>query len=165
MMKGRAAAGRAIVHCNRSAVSRSLCSLPQQRANILSALTPRSSRSTNLELPSCASFHNTDLCSERRSYATTGDHHLKYRKELEELADLFTEARDYLEEARENANTTYFNDDLADAREAVQKTLARYQQLLDTMEEEPARKLREAQNPKMEQLKQELQMLEELHLS
>ncbi|KAL6046230.1 DNA repair protein XRCC4 [Balamuthia mandrillaris] len=165
-MKGRAAAGRATLHCNRSAVSRSLCSLPQQRANLSSALTSRSSRSTNLELrPSFAGIRNTNLCSERRSYATTGDHHMTYRKELEELADLFTEARDYLEEARENANTTYFNDDLADAREAVKKTLARYQQLLDTMEEEPARKLREAQNPKMEQLKQELQMLEELHLN
>lgn len=84
------------------------------------------------------------------------------RKELEKLAALFSEARDEIENARESAGTTYFNEDFAEAKSCATNALDYYNQLLKELQPEEAIKLKEEQNPKMEQLKMELSMLEEL---
>lgn len=55
--------------------------------------------------------------------------------DLEELNDEFAEARELLSDAEEAIGTTYFEDDLEDARIAVEQVLERYESIKASLPE------------------------------
>jgi hypothetical protein len=85
----------------------------------------------------------------------------KIREELESLGQMYAEAREEIENARESLNTTYFDDDLKIAKEYVDKIWAKYQELLQSLPQDQAGRLKREQHPKMLQLQQELDDLME----
>tara|TARA_B110001452_G_scaffold171833_1_gene143917 strand:- start:1688 stop:2002 length:315 start_codon:yes stop_codon:yes gene_type:complete len=55
--------------------------------------------------------------------------------DLEELSDEFAEARELLSDAEEAIGTTYFEEDLEDARIAVEQVLERYDSIKASLPE------------------------------
>ena len=66
---------------------------------------------------------------------------LSTRPDMEELEAEFAEARELLSDAEEAMGTTYFNDDLEDAKEATEKVLDRYERMKESMPEGSAERL------------------------
>eukprot|EP01089_Gocevia_fonbrunei_P001467 TRINITY_DN11353_c0_g1_i1.p1 TRINITY_DN11353_c0_g1~~TRINITY_DN11353_c0_g1_i1.p1 ORF type:complete len:147 (+),score=11.77 TRINITY_DN11353_c0_g1_i1:48-488(+) len=85
----------------------------------------------------------------------------QYSKDLQMLGENFQNARDEIEEARESLNTRYFNEDFFSAQRAVEETLNFYGDLLEKMDSESSAKLQREQHPKIQQLKEELEILKE----
>ncbi|KAL3152544.1 hypothetical protein ABBQ32_001572 [Trebouxia sp. C0010 RCD-2024] len=83
--------------------------------------------------------------------------------QIDELNDKFVEARDEIEYAQEDAETTYFNDSHKVAKEAVGVITSMYRDIQDTLNEADKGKLQRSMGMKMEQLKAELGQLDELH--
>jgi hypothetical protein len=77
---------------------------------------------------------------------------------------LFAEARDEIEYAREDSETTYFNESVQTARQAVDAALAAWADALNNQPDDAARQaLVRGGGLKVEQLKAELQALDEIH--
>jgi len=77
---------------------------------------------------------------------------------------LFSEARDEIEYAREDAETTYFNESVATAKQAVDAALEAWADALNNLPDDAARgALQRGNGLKVEQLKAELQALDEMH--
>ncbi|KDD76999.1 hypothetical protein H632_c44p1 [Helicosporidium sp. ATCC 50920] len=75
----------------------------------------------------------------------------------------FAEARDEIEYALEDAETTYFNESATTAQEAVKKTLDMYGELLALANEDDRARIQRSMGLKMEQLKAEVKQLDSLH--
>lgn len=73
--------------------------------------------------------------------------------QIDELNDKFVEARDEIEYAQEDAETTYFNDSHKVAKEAVGVITSMYRDIQDTLNEADKGKLQRSMGMKMEQLK------------
>lgn len=71
----------------------------------------------------------------------------------DEVNDLFTAARDEIEYAKEEAETVYFNESVAEAKKAVESCLVKWKALLDSVSEDERGKLMRSMGLKMEQLK------------
>lgn len=84
--------------------------------------------------------------------------------EVQVVNDLFAEAREELENAKEDAETVYFNESAETAKLAVDKTLQRYYSLVNAATDEERGKLQRSMGLKMEQLKAELEQLDHLHM-
>jgi len=80
-----------------------------------------------------------------------------------QINDMFVEARDEIEFAQEDAETTYFNDSYHGAKELVDTVLVEYDSLLQALDETERGRLQRSMGMKMEQLKAELQQLDTLH--
>lgn len=77
---------------------------------------------------------------------------------------LFAEARDEIEYAREDAETTYFNESVLAAKQAVDAALSAWSDALNNQPDDAARQaLMRGSGLKVEQLKAELQALDEIH--
>eukprot|EP00879_Flechtneria_rotunda_P010502 GHRR01010978.1.p1 GENE.GHRR01010978.1~~GHRR01010978.1.p1 ORF type:complete len:139 (+),score=35.66 GHRR01010978.1:253-669(+) len=86
-----------------------------------------------------------------------------HEHEVDIINQKFAEAREEIEFAREDAETVYFNESTAEARQAVQEVLGRWQSLLQKLPQEEQQRLQRSMGLKMEQLKAELKELDELH--
>ncbi|XP_035694925.1 uncharacterized protein LOC118428813 [Branchiostoma floridae] len=84
------------------------------------------------------------------------------KKKIDEITDLFMEARELLSDAVEAKGTIYFNEDLEDATTAVKETLALYNQLLEQLTEEQRNDVVRAIGLKMEELKAQESMIQEM---
>lgn len=73
---------------------------------------------------------------------------------------MFAAAREDLEDAAEDAGTTYFPASYDAAFEATRATLAAFETLVASLPEDEAAKVRRGSGLKMEQLKAELAALE-----
>jgi acetoin utilization deacetylase AcuC-like enzyme len=83
---------------------------------------------------------------------------------IERFNALFAEARDEIEYAREDAETTYFNESVDAAKKAVDEALAAWDDALNNAPDDAARgALQRGSGLKVEQLKAELQALDEIH--
>jgi hypothetical protein len=83
---------------------------------------------------------------------------------IERFNALFAEARDEIEYAREDAETTYFNESVETAKKAVDEALSAWHDALNNAPDEAARgAMQRASGLKVEQLKAELQALDEIH--
>eukprot|EP00617_Octactis_speculum_P012773 CAMPEP_0185776928 /NCGR_PEP_ID=MMETSP1174-20130828/87648_1 /TAXON_ID=35687 /ORGANISM="Dictyocha speculum, Strain CCMP1381" /LENGTH=84 /DNA_ID=CAMNT_0028465105 /DNA_START=291 /DNA_END=545 /DNA_ORIENTATION=- len=78
---------------------------------------------------------------------------------MDDLADLFVEAREEIELADESKGTTYFNDEALGAQEAVVAALDEYADILGSLEEPMRGEFQRSNGLKMEQLKAELEIL------
>ncbi|EKX33255.1 hypothetical protein GUITHDRAFT_81639 [Guillardia theta CCMP2712] len=95
-----------------------------------------------------------------RSFSNQSD--LDLNCKLQDIDELFVEARELLSDALDSFGTTYFEDDLDDAREMVDKCLTTYTALLAELPEEQRNAVKRGMGMKMEQLKQELQSVLEM---
>eukprot|EP00058_Branchiostoma_floridae_P009937 XP_002595425.1 hypothetical protein BRAFLDRAFT_119035 [Branchiostoma floridae] len=84
------------------------------------------------------------------------------KKKIDEITDLFMEARELLSDAAAAKGTIYFNEDLEDATTAVKETLALYNQLLEQLTEEQRNDVVRAIGLKMEELKAQESMIQEM---
>ena len=75
------------------------------------------------------------------------------RLQIDKLNDKFVEARDEIEFAEEDAETTYFNESHKLAKDSVSEVLALYQEIQTELTEEDKGKLQRSMGMKMEQLK------------
>lgn len=73
--------------------------------------------------------------------------------QIDELNDKFVEAREEIEYAQEDAETTYFNESHKLARDSVGIVTTMYQQILADLSEADKGKLQRSMGMKMEQLK------------
>ncbi|XP_041474538.1 uncharacterized protein LOC121423275 [Lytechinus variegatus] len=83
------------------------------------------------------------------------------KREIDDLTDKFMETRELLEDAMEAKGTVYFNDDLKDAKEAVQETLSQFEDLMVKLSEEQERNVRRTIGLKMEELRAQEAMIDE----
>ncbi|XP_054763363.1 uncharacterized protein LOC129269948 [Lytechinus pictus] len=83
------------------------------------------------------------------------------KREIDDLTDRFMETRELLEDAMEAKGTVYFNDDLKDAKEAVQETLSQFEDLMVKLSEEQERNVRRTIGLKMEELRAQEAMIDE----
>ncbi|CAH1273674.1 Hypp5175 [Branchiostoma lanceolatum] len=84
------------------------------------------------------------------------------KKKIDEITDLFMEARELLSDAVASKDTIYFHEDLEDATAAVKETLALYNQLLEQLTEEQRNDVVRAIGLKMEELKAQESMIQEM---
>eukprot|EP00873_Tetraselmis_striata_P006936 jgi/Tetstr1/427200/TSEL_017388.t1 len=82
---------------------------------------------------------------------------------VDQLNDLFVEARDEIEFATEDAETVYFNESAEAARKAVWEVMTLWEEVLGQLDEAERGKLQRGMGMKMEQLKAELSQLDTLH--
>lgn len=99
-------------------------------------------------------------CTQQQRRFSTVDQH---SDEIESINELFVEARDEIEYAKEDAETVYFNESCDTARKAVQEVLERYDAVLGRLSDEERGKLQRSMGLKMEQLKAEVAQLDTLH--
>mmetsp|Transcript_75898 Transcript_75898/g.180371 ORF Transcript_75898/g.180371 Transcript_75898/m.180371 type:complete len:145 (-) Transcript_75898:64-498(-) len=78
---------------------------------------------------------------------------------LAEFNDQFAEARLCLGDALESKDTTYFKDDILDAKEAVDKAVSLYKALLEDLSEEQRRQVDDANGLKVKSLQEEYDQL------
>lgn len=142
-----------------------LCSLVEfaitnNSCRALHIATPGSTlcRQTSVVLPSAAPPSSSFklLC---RSVVTLE----QAQGQIDELNDKFVEARDEIEYAQEDAETTYFNESHKLARESVGIVTTMYKDILADLSEADKGKLQRSMGMKMEQLKAELGQLDTLH--
>lgn len=86
---------------------------------------------------------------------------LDYNKEVDMINLKFAEARDEIEMAMESKETVYFNEEAECARDAVKEVLDRFEGLLRKLKESEKEALRRSMGLKIEQLKAELQQLDD----
>jgi hypothetical protein len=80
---------------------------------------------------------------------------------IDEINTKFAEARDEIEAAMESKETVYFNEEAACARDAVNEVLDLFQKLLEKLPDEEKGAVMRSMGLKMEQLKAELNQLDE----
>lgn len=80
---------------------------------------------------------------------------------MDEVQGLFAESLLLLADAEESRETTYFVEDYADAKEGVREALGAYEQLLAGLPKDQQRSVREANDPKFGQLREQFSVLEE----
>lgn len=89
--------------------------------------------------------------------------HQDHQAELDEINDLFSQARDEIQFAQGDAGTTYFNESYDDAKSMVDDCVLKFNNLLSRLSDEEKGKVQRAMGLKIEQLKAELSVLDELH--
>jgi len=89
----------------------------------------------------------------RQLSANLGDTTRVLPFQIDELNDKFVEARDEIEYAQEDAETTYFNESHKLARESVGIVTTMYKEILADLSEADKGKLQRSMGMKMEQLK------------
>ncbi|CAN0094284.1 unnamed protein product [Phaeothamnion confervicola] len=91
--------------------------------------------------------------------ASSGASDEEVRRLLNDFNDRFVEARDEIEYAGESKETTYFDEEAAAAKEAVEATVASFNSVLAAAEESQRGEIMRSNGLKVEQLKAELEQL------
>lgn len=124
----------------------------------------RTADSMRAQVVLCSVSTDSRMCvMNMSSSSASGITEKELKKEMDDLTDQFMETRELLADAMEAKGTVYFNDDLEEAKESVQETLGRYQNLLHKLNEEQERNVRRTIGLKMEELRaQEAMIIESL---
>ncbi|KAL6765129.1 hypothetical protein V8C86DRAFT_3128282 [Haematococcus lacustris] len=127
-------------------------------AGLLARLSPALVRAV---APHRASFirEQTIRCGVRMSSSAAD-----YNADVEAINALFSEAREEIEYAKEEAETVYFNESVAEARRVTEACLARWDALVARLPDDERSKLQRSMGLKMEQLKAEFDLVAKLHL-
>eukprot|EP00927_Polykrikos_kofoidii_P016453 TRINITY_DN17450_c0_g1_i1.p1 TRINITY_DN17450_c0_g1~~TRINITY_DN17450_c0_g1_i1.p1 ORF type:complete len:176 (-),score=27.80 TRINITY_DN17450_c0_g1_i1:120-584(-) len=104
-----------------------------------------------LQLLRIQPVHNQGLATVFRRGASSD----VLRSRLEEFQEQFAETRMCLEDARESADTTYFADDILEAKEAVEKVTALYEALLVDLDDTQRGEVERANDLKVRCLREE----------
>ncbi|GMN60557.1 hypothetical protein TIFTF001_029652 [Ficus carica] len=123
-----------------------------------------SSKSTIPNVPTSNFQHflhpNGSNLSNRRRYSG-GSGEFDQNREVDLINLKFAEAREEIETAMESKETVYFNEEAECARAAVKEVLDMFEGLLGKLPESEKAALQRSMGLKIEQLKAELQQLEE----
>lgn len=82
---------------------------------------------------------------------------------VEEIKKLFAEGRDEIEYAREDSETTYFNESVEGAKVIVDACIEKWDTLLARLPDAERSKLQRSMGLKMEQLKAEFDEMRKMH--
>ncbi|XP_021284028.1 uncharacterized protein LOC110416367 [Herrania umbratica] len=96
-----------------------------------------------------------------RKYSNESASGLDVNKEVDSINLKFAEAREEIEMAMESKETVYFNEEAECARAAVQEVLNMFEGLLGKLPESEKSALQRSMGLKIEQLKAELQQLDD----
>eukprot|EP01023_Acetabularia_acetabulum_P031054 TRINITY_DN2923_c1_g1_i1.p1 TRINITY_DN2923_c1_g1~~TRINITY_DN2923_c1_g1_i1.p1 ORF type:complete len:130 (-),score=21.65 TRINITY_DN2923_c1_g1_i1:413-802(-) len=111
-------------------------------------------------LSSCSiGFYQQPRGKSQRWFATIQD----LQHEIDDVNDKFVTARDEIELAKEDAETVYFNESHATAKEVVDDVIGKWRNVLERLDEQEKMKLQRSMGLKMEQLKAEFLELDSLH--
>lgn len=102
----------------------------------------------------------------RRPFSSDGDVEIgvKYKAEIFELTSLYMEAKDALEDAQDSWDSTYFDEDFQDARDAVRELGDCYEGLRGMCSEEEIPELEKVVGLKLEEVKAAFEAIEEMAL-
>ncbi|CAN0406152.1 unnamed protein product [Ectocarpus sp. 8 AP-2014] len=81
------------------------------------------------------------------------------RRKMDEFNDLFVTAREEMEYAEESKETTYFDEEAAAAKEAVEEAVALFEEVLRSVDEKKRTEIMRSSGLRVEQLKAELDQL------
>ncbi|XP_030952123.1 uncharacterized protein LOC115975480 [Quercus lobata] len=143
---------RSLIPTSSSSSSSSFHSLVSDSPTSNSHLLPHPTR-----LISQTHFTGTHLNLLRKYSSESVDHN----KEVDTINLKFAEAREEIEMAMESKETVYFNEEAECARAAVKEVLDRFEGLLAKLPESQRAALQRSMGLKIEQLKAELQQLNE----
>ncbi|KAF3326930.1 hypothetical protein FCM35_KLT08560 [Carex littledalei] len=96
-----------------------------------------------------------------RLFSSNGGPPFDYSKEIDEINIKFAEAREEIEAAMDSKETVYFNEEAECAKNAVKEVLDLLQKLLEKLTDEEKGAVMRSMGLKMEQLKAELNQLDE----
>ncbi|XVF29878.1 hypothetical protein REPUB_Repub16aG0008400 [Reevesia pubescens] len=97
----------------------------------------------------------------RKKYSTESASELDVNKEVDSINLKFAEAREEIEMAMDSKETVYFNEEAECARVAVKEVLDMFEGLLGKLPESGKAALQRSMGLKIEQLKAELQQLDD----
>ena len=86
------------------------------------------------------------------------------RERLMEFQDLFVEARLCMQDTHDSLDTTYFEEDLADAKVAVEAAVGAYKNLINELEGDERGEVDRANGMKVKQLEEEFKQIQEHYL-
>ncbi|KNA23468.1 hypothetical protein SOVF_024470 [Spinacia oleracea] len=105
--------------------------------------------------------HPSTLISQFRTYRADSSEDFDKNKIVDEINLKFAEAREEIESAMDSKETVYFNEEAECARTAVKEVLDLYEGLLGKLKVEERGALQRSMGLKIEQLKAELQQLDD----
>ncbi|KAG0710378.1 hypothetical protein GWK47_022949 [Chionoecetes opilio] len=108
--------------------------------------------------------HHPALTSLRNNSNHGGEHlsSADVRKTIDNISQQFSEAMELLNDARSSTGTVYFSEDMEDAQTQVADTLKCYNTLLGKLNEEQRKNVIRSVGLRMEELKSQMSLLEEL---
>ncbi|KAB1220858.1 hypothetical protein CJ030_MR3G011007 [Morella rubra] len=132
-------------------------------ATIPAQLVPDSVSSPNTKLPVILNSNVSSLNQFRKYSAESGDSVAEFdqNREVDMINLKFAEAREEIEMAMESKETVYFDEEAECARAAVKEVLDKFEALLAKLPENGKAALQRSMGLKIEQLKAELQQLNE----
>ncbi|CAM9493197.1 unnamed protein product [Ectocarpus fasciculatus] len=129
----------------------SLSSRPTAAAAAAAAAGARAGRTA---LPASCELR---LVARRALSTSLSDEQL--RRKMDEFNDLFVTAREEMEYAEESKETTYFDEEAAAAKEAVEEAVALFEEVLRSVDEKKRTDIMRSSGLRVEQLKAELDQL------
>ncbi|KAK3860480.1 hypothetical protein Pcinc_033471 [Petrolisthes cinctipes] len=84
------------------------------------------------------------------------------KRAIDNISEKFTEAMELMNDARSSAGTTYFSEDMEDTQAQVKDTLEDYTSLLGQLNKQQKKNVIQSVGLKMEELKAQISLLEEL---
>lgn len=134
-------------------LGRQLFAVFGQRCAMSSATRQLSALASATEaLPDVLPARQQHICS-LRAFASSPATEATPQAKLDEINDMFAEAREELEMAREDKESTYFDESFDEAKRLVDATLGLFKALIDASPEDEKRKLMRSMGMKMEQLR------------
>ncbi|KAL2894389.1 DNA gyrase subunit A [Bienertia sinuspersici] len=106
-------------------------------------------------------YHPTFLISNFRTFSGDSNAEFDKNKIVDEINAKFAEAREEVEAAMESKETVYFNEEAECARAAVNEVLDMFDGLLGKLDLKEREALQRSMGLKIEQLKAELQQLDD----
>ncbi|GMH38566.1 hypothetical protein BSKO_06450 [Bryopsis sp. KO-2023] len=95
-----------------------------------------------------------------RNFAASAQPH---QDEVDEINELFAQAREEIKDARDDSETVYFDEAVEESRKLVTEVLDKWNALLGKLDDEPKAKLQRSMGLKIEQLKAEFDEVSKLH--
>ncbi|XP_021737555.1 uncharacterized protein LOC110704082 [Chenopodium quinoa] len=144
------------------------CTKPKN--SLFKSIAPISTHKCSLSKPPISSKptsnfphfnHPSSLISQLRSYSGDSAENFDKNTIVDEINLKFAEAREEIEAAMESKETVYFNEEAECARAAVKEVLDMFQGLLGRLKDQEREALQRSMGLKIEQLKAELQQLDD----
>lgn len=84
------------------------------------------------------------------------------KRVVDSISEKFSEALELMNDARASSGTVYFSEDVIDTRAQVEETLGDYTKLLSQLDDQQRKRVIQTIGLKMEELKAQMSLLEEL---
>lgn len=131
----------------------------KEKISILPLTTHSSSNcSSILHLPEHYQYGRHLYSSDTGSKMTEA----QIKRVVDSISEKFSEALELMNDARASSGTVYFSEDVIDTRAQVEETLGDYTKLLSQLDDQQRKRVIQTIGLKMEELKAQMSLLEEL---